>query len=288
MPAPTAQGQRAAQVEGYGWVDRNQERIHVPVSSAYRQVQADRGASPVPAAPPAPEGQTPEGTPRKARRPRRHPSHPLTPHRVPQKIATPCPRSVPLTRALGLLVTLVSGAALALPGGRTVPESLREADVTPPAMQGVDVVEHLGEKVPLDVELLDVEGRQVTLGQLLPGDKPVILTLVYYNCPMLCNLVLNGLVKSLQDVSLEIGRDFHLVTVSIDPKDTPHQSLQRRRKHLQSLNQPEDCALALPHRQRGRGPAPRRRGGLQVQLRPRHQAVRAPRGGHGPRPRTAR
>lgn len=56
------EGQRAKQVEGYGWVDRGQERIHVPVSSAYRQVQANRGASPVPAAKPAPEGDT-QGTP---------------------------------------------------------------------------------------------------------------------------------------------------------------------------------------------------------------------------------
>lgn len=106
-------------------------------------------------------------------------------------------------------------------------------------MKGIGVDERLGMQIPLDVELLDGEGRQVTLGQLLPGDKPLLLTLVYYDCPMLCNLVLNGLVTGLKEVSLKLGEDFHMLTVSVDPKDTPHQSLQRKRKHLQSMGQPE-------------------------------------------------
>ncbi len=144
-----------------------------------------------------------------------------------------------LSLACIALLTLVGTSALALPGGKTAPEALRNQDLTPPALKGIGVDERLGEQIPLDVELLDGEGRQVTLGQLLPGDKPLLITLVYYDCPMLCNLVLNGLVTGLKDVSLKLGDDFHLVTVSVDPKDTPHQSLQRKRKHLQSMGHPE-------------------------------------------------
>lgn len=144
-----------------------------------------------------------------------------------------------LSRACVVLLTLVSLSAWALPGGKSTPEALQHQDVTPPALKGIGVDERLGEQIPLDVELLDGEGRQVTLGQLLPGDKPLLLTLVYYDCPMLCNLVLNGLVTGLKDVSLKLGEDFHMVTVSVDPKDTPHQSLQRRRKHLQSMGHNE-------------------------------------------------
>jgi len=138
-----------------------------------------------------------------------------------------------------VLLTLLATSAWGLPGGKNVPEALRDADVTPPALKGMGVTEKLGDTIPLDVELLDDQGRQVTLGQLMTGDQPVILTLVYYDCPMLCNLVLNGLVTGLKDVNLTLGKDYRMVTVSIDPKDTPHASLQRRRKHLQSLSLPE-------------------------------------------------
>lgn len=138
-----------------------------------------------------------------------------------------------------VLLTLLATSAWGLPGGSNVPDAIRSADVTPPALKGIGVTERLGEDIPLDVELLDEQGRQVTLGQLMTGEQPVILTLVYYDCPMLCNLVLNGLVTGLKDANLTLGKDYRMVTVSIDPKDTPHASLQRRRKHLQSLSLPE-------------------------------------------------
>lgn len=148
----------------------------------------------------------------------------------------------PLLPALLLAVLLAAPQASALPGGAGAPKALQEeANRTPPALRGVDVVESLGTRVPTELELLDEEGRTVSLGQLLPGDKPVVLSLVYYRCPMLCNLVLNGLVRSLRELDMGLGEDYRAITVSIDPKDTPHESLKRRRHHLQAMNQSEQA-----------------------------------------------
>jgi protein SCO1 len=149
------------------------------------------------------------------------------------------------TRLLLLGALLCGTLASALPGGANAPTALREESGTPPALRGVDVAEHLGAAVPADAEFFDEAGRAVTLGQLLPGDKPVLLTLVYYRCPMLCNLVLNGLVRSMRDVDMDLGKDYRAITLSVDPKDTPHESLKRRRHHLQAMNKSEQAPWAF-------------------------------------------
>jgi len=90
----------------------------------------------------------------------------------------------------------------------------------PELLKDVGVDQKLNSSIPLDLMFRDEHGKAVTLGQYF-GDKPVILTLVYYNCPMLCTQVLNGLDRSLQQIPMTIGRDFNVVTLSIDPTDQP-------------------------------------------------------------------
>ena len=102
----------------------------------------------------------------------------------------------------------------------------------------VDIVESLNEPVPVDATFTDSEGRKVRLGELLGGDKPVILTLVYYQCPALCGLVLGGLNKAVRNSALELGRDYRAVTLSIDPRETPEMARERKRGHLQGLGSP--------------------------------------------------
>lgn len=99
----------------------------------------------------------------------------------------------------------------------------------------VDIVESLNEPVPADAALTDSAGRQVRLGELLGGDKPVLLTLVYYQCPALCGLVLGGLKRAVRDSGLELGRDYRAVTVSIDPRETPEMARERKRGHLDGM-----------------------------------------------------
>jgi protein SCO1/2 len=87
-------------------------------------------------------------------------------------------------------------------------------------LRDVGLDQKLGAQVPLDVTFRDEHGASVSIGQLLQG-KPAILTLVYYQCPMLCTEVLNATLNSLKEVPLEIGKDFSVITVSIDPSERP-------------------------------------------------------------------
>jgi len=90
----------------------------------------------------------------------------------------------------------------------------------PEVLKNVGLDQKLNAQVPLDLTFKDEHGATVTLGQLLQG-KPAILTMVYYKCPMLCTEVLNATLNSLKEVPLEIGKDFNVITVSIDPAEKP-------------------------------------------------------------------
>lgn len=90
----------------------------------------------------------------------------------------------------------------------------------PIELQGVGVKEHRGDGIPLNLQFNDDTGRQVRLGQYFQSGKPVIFNLAYYSCPMLCTMVLNGLVQGLKGVAWSPGSEFEVVSISIDPRDT--------------------------------------------------------------------
>lgn len=92
----------------------------------------------------------------------------------------------------------------------------------------------LDAQVPLDLRFRDETGREVALGDLC-RERPVVLSLVYYECPMLCTQVLNGLVRALQKVELDPGDDFEIVTVSIDPTETSELAAQKKRGYVKQL-----------------------------------------------------
>ncbi|MEZ4467426.1 MAG: SCO family protein [bacterium] len=106
---------------------------------------------------------------------------------------------------------------------------------TPPDLQDVDIVEHLGDTIPLDLTFRDENDRPVKLAELVNGEKPVILTLVYFNCPMLCNLVLNGMVGGLRDLKWSPGKDFRIITVSIDHREKPDLAREKKKSYLAQL-----------------------------------------------------
>jgi protein SCO1 len=97
---------------------------------------------------------------------------------------------------------------------------VQTAGVSPALLRDVGLDQKLGNSIPLDLTFRDEHGQTVTLRQFF-GAKPVILTLVYYQCPMLCTEVLNGVLRSAKELPLEIGKDFSIVTVSIDPSERP-------------------------------------------------------------------
>jgi protein SCO1 len=95
----------------------------------------------------------------------------------------------------------------------------------------VSFEQKLDQQVPLDLPFVDSTGRVVRLGDYL-GQKPVILSLGYYECPMLCSLVRNNLFESLKVLDFDVGEEFELVIVSIDPKETPEIAEMKRQSSL--------------------------------------------------------
>lgn len=108
-------------------------------------------------------------------------------------------------------------------------------------LRDVGIEQHLDAPLPLDAEFRDETGRAVRLGEYF-SEKPVVLALVYYRCPMLCTQVLNGFLKSSQAVPLEIGRDYEVVTVSFDPRETPKLAAEKK-KHYARAYRRDGAAL---------------------------------------------
>ncbi|AKU92808.1 SCO family protein [Vulgatibacter incomptus] len=135
---------------------------------------------------------------------------------------------------------LILAAIPSLAGAQRAPGGLRElsppANVLPKQLETVDVEEHLGEMLPLDVKLKDHTGKDVLLGDYFQSGRPVIVNLVYYGCPMLCGLVLNGVAKTIGELQYLPGKEFEVVTVSIDPKETTDLAAKKRDTILELAN----------------------------------------------------
>ena len=112
----------------------------------------------------------------------------------------------------------------------------------PDELEGIGITEHLDEKLPLDLEFTDDQGRTVRLGDYFGQGKPVLVNLVYYTCPMLCTLVLNGVVEGIREMSLDLGEDFTAVTVSIDPSETPALARAKKDGYLSEYGRPGGAA----------------------------------------------
>ncbi len=133
------------------------------------------------------------------------------------------------------LLAILSVAAAGPPGAARA----EEAD-QPPALQGVEIEEKLGAQVPVSAVFLDQDGRPVHVGDVLKGGKPVVLALVYYECPMLCGLILGGMARSMKETGLALGKDYQALTVSFDPREKPSQALVRQKFYLQALDKTDD------------------------------------------------
>ena len=121
------------------------------------------------------------------------------------------------------------------PGVR--PDPAMPSSQVPTALSKVSFEQRLNEQLPLDLEFKDESGRTVKLGEYF-GRKPVVLTFVYYECPMLCTQVLNGLESSLRVINESIGQEFDVVTVSFDPKETPVLAAGKKKAYLERYKRP--------------------------------------------------
>ncbi len=100
----------------------------------------------------------------------------------------------------------------------------------PDALQKVGIEQKLGDPLPLDTEFKDENGQTVRLGQFFNKGRPVILAFVYYECPMLCNEVLNGLTGTLKGISMDSGKDFDVVAISFDARENEKPDLAKNKK----------------------------------------------------------
>jgi protein SCO1 len=105
------------------------------------------------------------------------------------------------------------------------------ANVRPPGLKNVGVQQNLNHQIPADLMFTDDLGRSVRLGDYF-GKRPMILNLVYYNCPMLCGEVLSGLENSLRMMKFDVGKEFDVLTISFDPRETPEMAAHKKAEFL--------------------------------------------------------
>ncbi len=146
--------------------------------------------------------------------------------------------SGPATAALpAVLLTLGAVCGLCVP-----PVRAQRAEPLPKELEGIGVTEHLEAHIPLQLEFVNEDGRPVRLGKYFTGKRPVILTLNYYLCPMLCTLQLNGLVEAMRSLDWVPGREFEIVTVSFDPTETPRLARLKKRNYITEYGRPGAAA----------------------------------------------
>jgi protein SCO1/2 len=138
---------------------------------------------------------------------------------------------------------LLTAAGLLLLGAHCPPLTVQAQYAQPPVgpvptgksnevLKQVNIEQKLGSQIPLDLKFRDESGREVRLGEYFAKGKPVALTLVYYECPMLCNQVLNGAVGAFQALSFTAGKEFEVVTVSFDPREGPELAAEKKETYL--------------------------------------------------------
>ncbi len=108
----------------------------------------------------------------------------------------------------------------------------------PAELEGVDVDEKLGETIPLDLEFINTDGQTVTLGELMIPGKPVLLTPVYFECPMLCNLVIEGVYKVVEELQWTPGQDYTIISFSINPEESWQTAADGKERYLSGFNRP--------------------------------------------------
>lgn len=138
--------------------------------------------------------------------------------------------------AIPAVLLLWAAGGLAQPM-EPAPAGIVRADEKPPALKDIGIDQRLDAPVPLDLAFRDEFGRTVRLSHYF-GRRPVILALVYYNCPMLCTQVLNGLVSALRVMSLDAGRDFDVVAVSFDARDKPADAAAKKNAYVTRYQRP--------------------------------------------------
>ena len=133
-------------------------------------------------------------------------------------------------------------AALAIYLLGTIGAAAQTVSDSVPILQKVNVVEHLGETIPLGVAVTNDAGEKVMMGRYFTPGRPVVLVLAYYECPMLCNLVMNSLTQTAKQLSWLPGQEYQIVTVSINPAESFSLARGKKDNYIRDFGQPEAAA----------------------------------------------
>jgi protein SCO1/2 len=142
------------------------------------------------------------------------------------------------TAAMVILAVLTTAAQSDVPGVNPLPGT--PAHQMPGVLADVRFDQRLSEQLPLDTPFKDEDGRPVRLGDYF-GRRPVVMAFVYYECPMLCTQVLNGLTTSLTMLHETVGREFDVVAISFDRRETPALASGKKKSNLDRYNRPESA-----------------------------------------------
>ena len=147
------------------------------------------------------------------------------------------PRLIRRTVAIAAMSAVVSAAPVIAQVGVTAPAPGDPSSARPGILSKIKIDQHLDTQLPLDLPFVDDHGQKVRLGDYF-GKRPVILALVYYECPMLCTQVLNGLVTALTVMNFEAGREFDVVAVSFNPREGPGLASQKKAAYVERYGRP--------------------------------------------------
>lgn len=135
--------------------------------------------------------------------------------------------------------TVIVYGMFAFVWGTSLPawSQVTSASVAPDILEQVGIEQRLDETIPLDLVFRDETGQPVPLSAFF-RERPVVLSLVYYDCPMLCTMILNGLLRSLKAVPFDVGKEYEVVTVSFDPRETPELARRKKKQYVRQYDRP--------------------------------------------------
>ena len=183
-----------------------------------------------------------------------------------------------LIATFALLAMVLAGGRVSAQNAVGLAEPGDPTSAKPGILSKIAIDQRIGHALPLDAAFVDDHGKSVRLGDYF-GKRPVVLALVYYECPMLCTQVLNGLVSSLGTLNLTVGKEFDVVAVSFNPKEGPGLASQKKANYVERYGRPDsaDGWHFLTGTQESIDPR-HRSGGVQVRARQGNRPVRARRG----------